>query len=165
METKKEEVERRLLESLPRLYKLAVWYAADRPIDPDDIVQLTCEQAIKYWYQWEGQGYDTWLRRIAYSQARDELRRQYRRQGVDADATIVADPIAISRIEALLMQTDIAKVWPDMPEDFREVILVVGLEGYSYAEAAEILDIPQGTVMSRLKRARETAKKLLGAKP
>ena len=52
-----------------------------------------------------------------------------------------------------------------MPEEFREVILVVGLEGYSYAEAAEILDIPQGTVMSRLKRARETAKKLLGAKP
>lgn len=164
MESKKQEVERRLLENLPRLYKLAGWYASGRPIDSDDIVQLTCEQVIKHWYQWEGSGFDTWIRRIAFSQARDELRRQHRRQGVDVDTTLIADNVATSRIEALLMLKDIDKVWPEMLQEYREVLLVVGLEGYSYAEAAQILDIPQGTVMSRVKRARSAAKKLLGAK-
>ena len=62
------------------------------------------------------------------------------------------------------MLKDINKVWPEMIQEYREVLLVVGLEGYSYAEAAQILDIPQGTVMSRVKRARAAAKKLLGAK-
>ena len=91
MGSKKQEVERRLLENMPRLYKLAGWYASGRPIDPDDIVQLTCEQVIKYWHQWEGTGFDTWIRRITFSQARDELRREHTRQGVDVDTTLIAD--------------------------------------------------------------------------
>lgn len=164
MENKKQEVERRLVQSMPRLYMLAGWYAANWPIEPDDIVQRTCEQVIKRWYQWQGSGFDTWIRRITYSQARDEYRHQRRRQGVDVDTTNIADPVAASKIAALLMLKDINKVWPEMLPEYREVLLVVGLEGYSYAEAAEILDIPQGTVMSRVKRARDAAKKLLGAK-
>jgi RNA polymerase sigma factor (sigma-70 family) len=129
----------------------------------DDLVQDTLERAISRWYQRRSDGDTrTWLFTILHNLAINHLRRAARRgREVPLDDAGESDVAAPSTQEDALRRDDILGAVGQLPDDQRSVLLLVSLEDVSYAEAARVLDIPIGTVMSRLARARARLLKLL----
>jgi RNA polymerase sigma factor (sigma-70 family) len=127
------------------------------PAAADDLVQDCLERVISHWHQRRADG-DTrsWVFTILHHLAMNRLR-QARRRGwhgpvEDADESVFARPAAQ---EDALRHRDLLKGLAALAEDQRSVLLLVSVEGLSYAEVAKVLDIPVGTVMSRLARARQ----------
>jgi len=149
-------VHARIVAFLPRLRRFCrvLTGAQDRA---DDLVQATVERALQRIEQWqEGTNLESWMFRIARNMHIDQIRMQAGRgRHVDIDeAETVADRDALSGLEA---RSDLERVQGAMrtlPEEQRTLLSLVVLEEMSYREAAELLDIPIGTVMSRLARAR-----------
>ena len=131
--------------------------------DADDLVQDTLERAISRWHQRRSDGETrTWLFTILHNLAINHLRRAARRgREVPLDDAGESDVGVPSTQEDALRRDDILGAVGQLPDDQRSVLLLVSIEDVSYAEAARILDIPIGTVMSRLARARERLLKLL----
>jgi RNA polymerase sigma-70 factor (ECF subfamily) len=129
----------------------------------DDLVQDTLERAISRWHQRRSDGdARTWLFTILHNLAVNHLRRTARRgREVPLDDAGDSDVAVPSTQEDALRRDDILGAVGQLPDDQRSVLLLVSLEDVSYAEAARILDIPIGTVMSRLARARARLLKLL----
>ena len=141
---------------VPRLRRFA--YGLTGSLDAgDDLVQSTCERALSRLHQWQaGTRLDSWMYRIMQNLWRDELRAGRRREvatdseTLDAMAGGDAEAEAAVRLDLATVRRRIA----DLPPDQRAVLLLVSVEGQSYKEAAAILEVPIGTVMSRLARAR-----------
>ena len=131
--------------------------------DADDLVQDTLERAISRWHQRRSDGDTrTWLFTILHNLAVNHLRRAARRgREVPLDDAGESDVAVPSTQEDALRRDDILGAVGQLPDDQRSVLLLVSIEDVSYAEAARILDIPIGTVMSRLARARARLLKLL----
>ncbi|PTQ74603.1 RNA polymerase sigma factor [Celeribacter persicus] len=131
----------------------------------DDLVQMTVERAIAACDRYDGsQRIEPWLFRILRNAWLDMLRRR-RTRGTEIDVSDAPDAAAIDGrqiTDARLMLSATEKALDELPDDQREVILLVCYEELSYAEAAAILDIPRGTVMSRLARGRVALAKKLG---
>jgi RNA polymerase sigma factor (sigma-70 family) len=129
----------------------------------DDLVQDTLERAISRWHQRRSDGdARTWLFTILHNLAVNHLRRTARRgREVPLDDAGDSDVAVRSTQEDALRREDILGAVGQLPDDQRSVLLLVSLEDVSYAEAARVLDIPIGTVMSRLARARARLLKLL----
>jgi RNA polymerase sigma factor (sigma-70 family) len=129
----------------------------------DDLVQDTLERAISRWHQRRSDGdARTWLFTILHNLAVNHLRRTARRgREVPLDDAGDSDVAVPSTQEDALRREDILGAVGQLPDDQRSVLLLVSLEDVSYAEAARVLDIPIGTVMSRLARARARLLKLL----
>lgn len=129
--------------------------------DADDLVQLALERALARADQWRPDGrLDAWVFGILRNAWRDELRTRSRWQQVmvaDEVDESVADAGITDRTEAL----SIAEAMAGLPPEQREVVALVLLEGLSYREAADMLEVPMGTVTSRLARARATLQQLL----
>lgn len=128
-----------------------------------DLVQDCLERAISRWHQRRSDG-DTrgWLYAICHNLAINRLRQTARRGRhltID-DAPENAFSSAPAQEQSLLVD-DIVQAMDALPEDQRAVLLLVSVEDLSYAEAAAILDVPQGTVMSRLSRARSRLRNAL----
>ena len=127
----------------------------------DDLIQDTLARALAKQHLWqEGTNLRAWLFTLMHN-LNVNLVRQSMREGMtvdveDVSATLVAntDPTASCQLRELEMA--IAR----LPVEQREVVLLIGLEGIRYDEAAEILHVPIGTVRSRLSRARETLRLL-----
>jgi len=125
--------------------------------DADDLVQDVLERALAAWSsRRRSASLRAWLFTILHNLALDRLRRRSRR-GIDATIDSVpeqwlAQPAAQERA---IEQQDVLTQLASLPEDQRAVLLLVSVEDLSYAEAAAVLDVPLGTVMSRLSRARE----------
>jgi RNA polymerase sigma-70 factor (ECF subfamily) len=131
--------------------------------DADDLVQDTLERAISSWHQRRCDG-DTraWLFTILHNLAVNHLRRTARRgREVPLDDAGESDVAVPSTQEDALRRDDILGAVGQLPDDQRSVLLLVSIEDVSYTEAARILDIPIGTVMSRLARARARLLNLL----
>ncbi|PZU15646.1 MAG: RNA polymerase subunit sigma [Citromicrobium sp.] len=129
----------------------------------DDLVQDCLERAVSRWHQRRSDG-DTrgWLYAICHNLAINRLRQTARRGGhltID-DAPENAFSSAPAQEQSLLVD-DVLQAMDTLPEDQRAVLLLVSVEDLSYAEAAAVLDIPQGTVMSRLSRARSRLRNAL----
>jgi RNA polymerase sigma factor (sigma-70 family) len=150
-----------LAQLIPRLRRFARSITFNRE-DADDLVQAALERALPRAGQWQEQrqGLDSWMFRIVKNAWVDEVRSRIRRDRVmapeeegehigDDSAAALDDRLAVRKAMALLS------------EDHRLVIGLVLVDGLSYKEAAEILEIPLGTVMSRLARAREALQQLL----
>ena len=131
--------------------------------DADDLVQDTLERAISRWYQRRSDGETrAWLFTILHNLAVNHLRRAARRgREVPLDDAGESDVAVPSAQEDALRRDDILGAVGRLPDEQRSVLLLVSIEDMSYAEAARILDIPIGTVMSRLARARAQLQKLL----
>ena len=129
----------------------------------DDLVQDTLERAISRWHQRRSDGdARSWLFTILHNLAVNHLRRTARRRReVPLDDAGDSDVAVPSTQEDALRREDILGAVGQLPDDQRSVLLLVSLEDVSYAEAARVLDIPIGTVMSRLARARARLLKLL----
>ncbi|MDE1993275.1 MAG: sigma-70 family RNA polymerase sigma factor [Rhizobiaceae bacterium] len=129
----------------------------------DDLVQDCLERVISRWHQRRRDGdARTWVFAILHNLAVNRLRQTARRGAhVSLDD---ADEMVFARAptqEDALMRRDIVAALARLPEEQRSVLLLVSVEDLSYAQAAEVLGIPIGTVMSRLARARERLRQLL----
>lgn len=121
----------------------------------DDLVQDTLERAIRHWGDRRRDGdLKAWLFVIQRNLFLNALR-QRRSRGVQVDVAALED--AASPAETPESQAGLRDVLAGLdllPEEQRSVLLLVGVEDLSYEQAAQVLDIPLGTVMSRLSRAR-----------
>lgn len=151
-----------LVSVLPQLRRFAMTLTRNAP-DADDLVQMTCERALARSHQWQpGTSLASWTYTIARTTWISELRKRKVRIGagqvdaVDApELTTATGPADQLRGKELL-----ARVMA-LPEGLASVLLLVSVEGHSYQGAADILDIPIGTVMSRMSSARKTLRQNL----
>jgi RNA polymerase sigma-70 factor, ECF subfamily len=149
---------RQLPQVLPRLWRFALRLAGDRQ-DAEDLVQRACVRALERQHQLRpGTSMLSWLFSIVHSVWLNEVRaRQVRKhrslEWSDELVEAVADPAAIDP-ETYALHQQIVSAVDRLPEAQRAVMLLVAVEGLSYREAAIALEIPIGTVMSRLARAR-----------
>lgn len=158
--------ERDLLAALPALrrYALSLCRKADLA---DDLVQTSVERALAARDRYDpGARLDPWLFRILRNAWLDTTRRTATRGvEVELDDTTTAAVVDGPRVtEAVLMLRETEKAMATLPDDQREILHLVCFEELSYAEAAEVLGIPKGTVMSRLARARVALAERLGIK-
>lgn len=156
--------EQELLALLPRLRRFARGLARDAA-DADDLCQAAIERALKSRDQWQaGTRLDSWMYRITRNIWIDN-RRSAGRRGVHADIDDGVMQIADdshARMEASLELNDVDKAMGKLPDEQREAVMLVLVEGYAYREAAEILEVPVGTLTSRLVRGREALIRELG---
>lgn len=151
-----------LLPHLPRLRRVA-YALARNPADADDLLQAGVERALLRRDQWQpGTRIDAWAIRILRNLWIDTVRSRSR-----AGETFVpaerGDVIgAHGEQEMAVEMHNIGRAMGKLPPEQREVIALVMVEGFAYKEAAEILDIPIGTLTSRLVRGRDALLELLG---
>ncbi len=138
---------------LPSLRSFARAYCGNAA-DADDMVQITCERALTRWMQWQGDGtFEHWLKKILINCWRTEQRSR-RVRAVGATDSILEEARHETAPETAVFLDQVQSRLMQLPDGQREVLLLVAGEGMSYREVSELLDIPAGTVMSRLSRAR-----------
>ena len=162
-------VRAQLVALLPRLRRFARGLAGTAD-QADDLVQAACERALTRIAQWTpGTRLDSWMFRIVQTIWLDEKRAQRVRGGDSnvepeaAEAQLMVD--GARGIEAQLTFASVRRAMAKLPEEQRAVMMLVCVEGQTYKEAAEILAIPIGTVMSCLARARAALSRELGGNP
>jgi RNA polymerase sigma-70 factor (ECF subfamily) len=147
-----------LPDMLPRLWAFALRISGDQH-DAEDLVQRACVRALERAHQLRpGTAPLSWMFSIVQSTWINEQRARTVRSrfGVDWDherLEAVAD-LSAATPEQHAMHSQIVGAVQQLPEAQRVVMLLVGVEGLSYNEAAKALDVPIGTIMSRLSRAR-----------
>ena len=146
---------------LPRLRRFARLITRDRE-DADDLVQLGVERALTHAAQWRsGTRVDSWLFRIMKNAWIDEVRSRSRRAAVFAPEE-VGENVGVSMTERQIDRLAIEKAMSRLSEEQRLAVGLVLVEGLPYKDAAEALEIPIGTLTSRLARGREALQQLLG---
>ena len=149
---------------LDAAYNLARWLARDDH-DAEDVVQEACLRAFRFYASFHGGNARAWLLAIVRNTYYTWLEKN-RTQALNVeftDDTVAAVDYdmatAADSVEHLLQQADtrrlVHRALDRIPAEFREVIVLRELEDMSYRDIAQIADIPLGTVMSRLSRARK----------
>jgi RNA polymerase sigma-70 factor (ECF subfamily) len=167
--------EEEALELSDQVYRVARRLVGSRE-EADDLVQQTYERAFRSWRQYTpGTNLRAWLLRILTNLNIDRGRRQQRTPQTTSLDNEAGDYFLYNKLESQvpdenpdeervlerLSQDSIVEALADVPHDFRDTIVLVDIGEFSYADAAQILDIPIGTVMSRLHRGRRILKKNL----
>ena len=167
--------EEEALDLSDQVYRVARRLVGSRE-EAEDLVQQTYERAFRSWKQFTpGTNLRAWLLRILTNLNIDRGRRQQRTPQTTPIDTDAGDYFLYNKLEAQLpdenpdeervieklSQDSIVDALAEVPHDFRDVIVLVDIGEFSYADAAQILDIPMGTVMSRLHRGRRILKKNL----
>ena len=146
--------------AIPGLRAFARALSRDREV-ADDLVQDTLEAALARQAQWRGDGpLRGWLCRILLNRFRDGLRR--RRPAPIAIVPDLPDLSAARKAEGRLALAEVHAAMGQLPEDQRAALLLVALEGLSLAEAARAMGCAEGTLASRLARARATLRQVTG---
>jgi len=133
--------------------------------DADDLVQAACEKALRNFGQFvPGTRMDSWVYRIIQNLWLDDRRKAVRRgTAIDPDDAHLSDEGKGANLpEDRMMLAQARAAMAELPEGQREALALVAIEGFSYREAADTLQVPIGTVMSRLSRAREALMPKLG---
>ena len=160
-----EQVRLELVSLLPRLRRFGFALTGSMD-DGDDLVQSALERALTRLDTFEpGTRLDSWMYRIMQNMWVDlkrsaQSRREISAEPADIEPLVVGD--ARRELEGRLFLAAVRRAVADLPAEQRSVLAVVCVEGLSYREAAAVLDIPIGTVMSRLSRARLTVGQALG---
>jgi RNA polymerase sigma factor (sigma-70 family) len=150
---------------IPALRRFA-WGLCRDPNDADDLVQDCVERALSRWHLRRPDGnLRAWLFTILYNEFINGRRRLARRGPVASIDDLPMEPGVQEDQEQNLHVKDVMDGIDKLPPDHRAVILLVGAEDLSYEEAARVLGVPIGTVMSRLSRARERLRGLLNHDP
>jgi RNA polymerase sigma-70 factor (ECF subfamily) len=158
-----EQLEQLLLGCLPSLRRYAHALAGERTA-ADDLVQETLARAWERATSWSGSGdIRPWLFSIMHNLRIDQARKPSLAT-VPLDDEAMAIPDSLRQPDTLALR-DLDNALRKLPSDYREVLLLIALEDMSYAQAAEVLGCPIGSVMSRLSRARAQLRALLEAKP
>ena len=160
-EESRREVRLGLEQHLARLWRYAVVLASSRDV-ADDLVQATSLRAIERADQFvTGTRLDRWLFAILRSIWLNEIRARKVREGgglVDAVEALTVD--GVQTMEVNILTAEVLSAIGRLPEAQRETALLVYAEGYTYAEAATLLAVPVGTIMSRLAAVRGALAKL-----
>jgi RNA polymerase sigma-70 factor (ECF subfamily) len=167
--------EEEALELSDQVYRVARRLVGTRE-EAEDLVQQAYERAFRSWRQFTpGTNMRAWLLRILTNLNIDRGRRQQRSPQTTSIDTEAGDYFLYNKLESQvpeenpdeervlerLSQDSVVEALADVPHDFRDVIVLVDIGEFSYADSAQILDIPIGTVMSRLHRGRRILKKNL----
>jgi len=165
--------EREVLPILPNLYGAALRFTRN-PQDAEDLVQETYLRAFRGFAGFqEGTNLRAWMYRILTNTFINIYRKKQREpvtvQDDDIEDWYLYDRLGSSTVEASaesevlekLPDEDVQRALEALPEGFRMAVLLADVEGFSYKEIAEIMDIPIGTVMSRLHRGRKALQKAL----
>jgi len=154
-----------MLPHLDAMYNFALRLTMD-PTDAEDLVQDTVVKAYRFFSSYErGTNAKAWLFRILKNSYINNYRKKSKRPNeVDYDEvstfyeTIRADQTDTSDLEERMyrdmLDDTVTKALEDLPEDFRSVVLLCDVEGFTYEEIANMLDVPIGTIRSRLHRGR-----------
>jgi RNA polymerase sigma factor (sigma-70 family) len=159
-----------VLPHLSAAYRLAR-YLMRNDSDADDVVQEAFLRALKYFGGFRGEGASqsrAWLLAIVRNMAHTWRRRLHTGSSTtEFDETVHSEAIADEHPGSALSRRDLretlAEVLDRLPPEFREVIVLREMEGLSYKEISEVADVPVGTVMSRLSRARKRLQEALSA--
>jgi RNA polymerase sigma-70 factor (ECF subfamily) len=155
-----------------QVYRVARHLVRD-PQEADDLVQETYARAFRSWRSFTpGTNLRAWLLRILTNLNIDRGRRQQRSPDMqpleEGDYFLYNKleetgdgPTAEERVVERLSQDDVVAALSAVPHDFRDVLVLVDIGDFTYADAAQILDIPVGTVMSRLHRGRRILKQAM----
>lgn len=145
-----------LIPLMPRLRRFAWSLTRDWP-DADDLVQASCLRAMDRSDQWQtGTRLDAWMYRLMRNMWIDETRKRVVRVGQgQQDAAESSELHTQGDAESTAYAKQVLTQIAALPDEFGTVLLLVAVEGHSYAETAQIMDIPIGTVMSRLASARK----------
>ncbi len=163
-----DDVRKELVALLPRLKRFA--YSLSGSLDEaDDLVQASCEKALMRLDQFEiGTRLDSWMFRIVQNTWIDRMRYSQRRGVVndpDAVERLAFDARIHEQIEARSALGILRAQFARLPEEQKVVLSLVTIDGHSYEEAAQLLSIPIGTVMSRLSRARRKLAEAIDTPP
>jgi len=128
----------------------------------DDLVQSCLTRAVAKQHLWQpGTDLRAWLFTILHNQHVNDVRRSVR-EGVNVAVEEMAPMLTVqSNAIAVLQLRDLEAAIARLPQEQRQVILLVGLEGMRYEEVAAILGVPVGTVRSRLSRGRDQLRRLM----
>jgi RNA polymerase sigma factor (sigma-70 family) len=158
------EFEQGLVQLLPRLRRFAHALSRDRA-DADDLVQAAVERALRSRSQWQaGTRLDSWCYRILRNIWIDTGRSRTRKSAVEV-ASEAGEGVGFDPRPGVEAAIDLQKIMVAMtrlPDEQREVVALIMVEGFGYREAAALLDLPIGTVSSRLVRGRNALMALLG---
>jgi RNA polymerase sigma-70 factor, ECF subfamily len=164
------------MEFAPQLYSAALRMTRN-PTDAEDLLQETFLKAYRGYHTFKaGTNLKAWLYRILTNTFINQYRQKSRRpnevelgeledlylykrlaDGATAGASPSAEEVALDRF----VDDDVKAAVEDLPDIFRIPVLLADVEGFSYKEIAEIVDVPMGTVMSRLHRGRKALQKAL----
>lgn len=159
-----EDIKVEMVALVPRLRRFAFSISGSRD-EGEDLVQAACVKALDRLDQFQpGTRLDSWMFRIIQTTWIDRVRSRSRRgeTGSEDELALVSDQGKGARTaENRLTLARVRQAMGTLPDDQRAVLALVAIEGYSYKAAAETLEIPVGTVMSRLARARSKLLPLL----
>jgi RNA polymerase sigma-70 factor (ECF subfamily) len=157
-----DDVHRLIVDQVPYLRRYAIALLRDRDA-ADDLVQDCLARAIDRLHLWKpGSNMRSWLFSILHNLYVNSARRGARRPDrfeieTGHEGLHAVPPNQSDRHEV----RDLVRALAQLSEEQQQTILLVGLEGLSYAEAADVLDIPIGTVMSRLNRGRQRLRQII----
>lgn len=166
---KQKDFDEEIIPHMDALYNFALRLTTD-PNDAEDLVQDTIVKAYRFFSSYEkGTNAKAWMFRILKNSFINNYRKNSKKPSqVDYDEvasyyeTIRAERTETSDLESLmfreLMDDDVSNALSKLPEDFRTVVLLCDVEGYTYEEIANMLDVPIGTIRSRLHRGRNLLK-------
>lgn len=158
-----ENIRDQLVALLPRLRRFARALSRDAQ-DADDLVQVAVERALLHLDQLRPEArLDSWMFGIVRNAWIDETRSRRRRDQLLAPAEL-GEQVADSSSEAPIQRLSIEAALERLPEEQRLAVALVLVEGMAYKEAAAVLEVPIGTVTSRLARGREALEALLGGR-
>lgn len=157
-----ERFEAEAMPHLNDLYRTATRVLGERS-RAEDVVQEVYLQAWKSFHRFEpGTNCRAWLFKILFHCVNHHRRKWFRFPLLkETEEFLEANLVAATPIPDHLTDEDILRALDKMPTDFRSVVLLVDVEEFAYKDAAEILSVPIGTVMSRLSRGRKILRELL----
>lgn len=153
-----------LIAVLPRLRRFAAGLSRSAS-EADDLVQAACERALAREHQFqEGTRFDSWMFRIVQTIWIDQIRaRDIRKEDGDIAEERLGTDEPVRRVEARLALSEVRRAVSLLPPDQRVTLMLVTVEGLSYKQAADVIGVPVGTIMSRLARARIALQQLIEA--
>ncbi len=138
------------------LYRIARWLVRDTE-EAEDLVQETLSQALKSFHRYErGTNCKAWMTKIMYHLNGKRLRKLSRVRLVEDTEERIAETIAFEpEIPQAITDDEVLAALERVPDSFRQIVILADVEEFAYREIAEMLQIPAGTVMSRLHRGRK----------
>lgn len=154
---------RAVAKEIPHLRRYARALVRDAD-EADDLVQDCIERALVRLHQWRDRNSPRqWLFTIMHNLYVDEVRKHQRRTTGPALTVIDGDQHAAEPRQLAHLETrDVLAALHALPDERREALVLVGVEGFNYRDAAAVLGVPVGTLMSRLARGREQLRAMLG---
>ncbi|HMS42392.1 MAG TPA: sigma-70 family RNA polymerase sigma factor [Pyrinomonadaceae bacterium] len=151
-----EDFEQEALPHLEAVFRTAYWLVRDRE-EAEDLAQETLAQALKSFHRYErGTNCRAWLTQIMYHLNSNRKRKLGRMKVVEDTEEMIAETIAFEpEIPQKVTDEDVLAALERIPPNFREIVILADVEEFAYREIAEMLQIPSGTVMSRLHRGRK----------